>query len=232
MIFIDNKYTRTYFSIINRAKSRTLENTYFEKHHVIPKSLGGSNKKDNLVKLTAREHYVCHLLLTKMTSGDAYYKMVNAAWLMSIKDGTRIKSRTYENLKLKKSNYQKTRVGVLSATYGCKTGRTSADFTEEWRQNISKSKKGMPAHNKGISRPSETKEKISRTRKQRAKDPTWNIRPPCSKEKADKIKKANTGKRWVHNLSTKDRKYIPSCEVNDYLSSGWTLGLGPRTLTN
>jgi hypothetical protein len=68
MLFIDNKYTHTYYKIIERSKSRIIP-YYTEKHHIIPKSLGGSNKKDNLALLTAREHFICHLLLTKMTSG-------------------------------------------------------------------------------------------------------------------------------------------------------------------
>ena len=66
--------------IIDRAKSRTLlANEYYEKHHIIPKSLGGTNEKENLVSLTAREHFICHLLLLKITEGKNYYKMVNAA---------------------------------------------------------------------------------------------------------------------------------------------------------
>lgn len=230
MIFIDNKYSRVYFSIINRAKDRILKDTYFEKHHIIPKSLGGSNEKSNLVKLTAREHFICHLLLVKMTSGDAHYKMINAAWLMSINGEVKVNSYTYESLKVKKSIYQKTRKGKLSPSYGRKTGRTSKDFTDVWRQNISKSKKGKPAYNKGVPRSEETKEKISRTRKERSKNSNWNIQPPCSKEKAAKIKKANTGKRWIHNLSIKERKYISGQDVHKYLSLGWALGLGPKTL--
>ena len=62
MIFIDNKYTRIYFNIVNNAKSRTNYTGYVEKHHIIPKSLGGTNKKSNLVELTAKEHYLCHRL--------------------------------------------------------------------------------------------------------------------------------------------------------------------------
>lgn len=37
-----------------------------ERHHVIPKCLGGSNSKDNLVELTAREHFICHWLLHRI----------------------------------------------------------------------------------------------------------------------------------------------------------------------
>jgi 5-methylcytosine-specific restriction endonuclease McrA len=36
---------------------------YKEIHHILPKSLGGSNDKSNLVELTAREHYIVHMLI-------------------------------------------------------------------------------------------------------------------------------------------------------------------------
>ena len=45
-------YEKIYNQIILRAKSREL-NCYVERHHVIPKCMGGTNDKDNLVKLTA-----------------------------------------------------------------------------------------------------------------------------------------------------------------------------------
>jgi hypothetical protein len=62
MIFINNKYTNWYNSIINNVKNRNITG-YTEKHHIIPSSLGGDNSKENIVSLTAREHFVCHLLL-------------------------------------------------------------------------------------------------------------------------------------------------------------------------
>lgn len=66
-MYLTNKYTRWYHNIIQRAQIR-INLGYTEKHHIIPKSLGGSDAKDNLVRLTAREHFVCHWLLTKMVS--------------------------------------------------------------------------------------------------------------------------------------------------------------------
>ena len=82
MIFINNKYTTWYNSLISKAKDRTISG-YTEKHHIIPSSLGGTNDNDNIVKLTAREHFVCHLLLTKMTTGNARYKMNFALHMLS-----------------------------------------------------------------------------------------------------------------------------------------------------
>jgi len=75
-MYLDNKYTVWYYNIINKAKSRMANNnTYYERHHIIPKSFGGSNKKDNIILLTAREHFVCHMLLVKMTEGTYQRKM-------------------------------------------------------------------------------------------------------------------------------------------------------------
>jgi hypothetical protein len=67
-------HQKVYQSIIENAKSLNrikFKKTnkyyiYYEKHHIIPKCLGGNNDKENLVLLTAREHYICHKLLTYM----------------------------------------------------------------------------------------------------------------------------------------------------------------------
>lgn len=69
-----SKYTRWYYSIINRAKNqdRTKGVIYYELHHIIPKSLGGTNDKTNLVLLTFKEHIVCHMLLCKMVVSSAH----------------------------------------------------------------------------------------------------------------------------------------------------------------
>ena len=95
MIFIANKYTRTYFSIIENAKARNLPKTeYREKHHIIPRSLGGNDDPKNLVSLTAREHFVCHKLLIRMTDGISRGKMAFALVLMSGKRGSKIYDST------------------------------------------------------------------------------------------------------------------------------------------
>ena len=104
MIFIDNKYTKWYNAIVDRAKKRVTSG-YTEKHHIIPKSLRGSNESFNLVKLTAREHFVCHLLLVRMVNGTYKRKMSYALWLMcNLKNHLQPEryipnSTTYENVR-------------------------------------------------------------------------------------------------------------------------------------
>ena len=63
-------FEKTYTQIIDRARARGLDRTilvgYYEKHHIIPRCLGGSNDQSNLVLLTYREHIICHIILTRI----------------------------------------------------------------------------------------------------------------------------------------------------------------------
>jgi hypothetical protein len=99
-MYLTNKYTRWYYNIIQQSKTRSISG-YTEKHHIIPKSLGGSNSKNNLAVLTPREHFICHLLLTKMTDGINKQKMIFGLWRMSVpaKDRHRITSTQYEKIR-------------------------------------------------------------------------------------------------------------------------------------
>jgi NUMOD3 motif len=95
MIFIANRYTRIYFSIIENARARVLsKDQYKETHHIIPRSMGGDNSSYNLVDLTAREHFICHKLLVRMTEGESRGKMAFALVLMSGKRGSKIYDST------------------------------------------------------------------------------------------------------------------------------------------
>ena len=50
----------------NKLKKSDQNYVYYENHHITPKCLGGGNEKDNLVLLTAQEHFIAHKLLTKI----------------------------------------------------------------------------------------------------------------------------------------------------------------------
>jgi hypothetical protein len=105
-MYLSNKYSNWYYSIIDSARSRVFPvDTYTETHHIIPKSLGGKNTPDNLVKLTAREHYICHLLLPKMTENLFKKKMSYALWcIVNVKNSNqtryKVTSREYNSIKI------------------------------------------------------------------------------------------------------------------------------------
>ena len=74
-------YIRVYWSIIHNRLHNKVEG-YTEHHHIIPRSEGGPDNNDNIVALTAREHYICHLLLAKIYND---YKMLSAVVFMQCK---------------------------------------------------------------------------------------------------------------------------------------------------
>jgi len=71
-----NNYQKKYQKFIKSRPIRTkIKYDGCEIHHIIPKSIGGSNDKDNLVVLTPKEHYIAHRLLAKCYTGEKRMKM-------------------------------------------------------------------------------------------------------------------------------------------------------------
>lgn len=176
-MYLHNKYRVWYYNIIQRAQSRTIHPNIVEKHHIIPRSLGGTNDQYNLVKLSPREHYICHLLLTKMCEGKEKQKMVYAFWAIvnlcnKYQDRKVIRGRLYESLRQQYIQLQKDTAGPTHHNRGKKRpNRTKESFTAEWRAKISAAKKGKPGHSKGIPRAEYVKEAVSKANKGRV---PWN----------------------------------------------------------
>lgn len=152
-------YLKHYGSLIERAKNRVMGG-YSEKHHIIPKCLGGSDEKENLVILTAREHYVAHQLLVKIYPGNR--KLAYAALMMSSDSVllSRSTNRSYAWLRKRASESFK---GSGNPMYGKPC---------PWQAL------GMDPPTKGIKWSEETKRKLSiaQTGKKFTKEHTENIR--------------------------------------------------------
>lgn len=139
--FLNNKYTKLYYQILEKCSTRSIIADYRETHHIIPKCAGGPDSPDNLIKFSSREHFICHWLLTKMTSGNLRLKLLHAFQLMNHKNSRGItrysNSRAYEYNK-------RLRAKMLSDSM------KGAVRTPEVRKAISKAKQGTPAWNKGM----------------------------------------------------------------------------------
>jgi hypothetical protein len=93
-------YAKLYESLIETRRSKGIPEGYKEVHHIVPRSFGGSDDPENLVALTAREHFVAHRLLAKMYPNSG---MVHAVYKMACSNLTmkrfKVTSRVYEHLR-------------------------------------------------------------------------------------------------------------------------------------
>jgi hypothetical protein len=147
-------YQKVYNAIVEN-RQRNLPSGYVEKHHILPKSLGGDDSPQNIVKLTAREHFICHLLLTKIHQNNhlTYFKMVKAFMMMlrckSNNQSRQFSSRCYEKLKKDFSLAQSlSQTGRLNSQFG---KPKSAETREKIRQTILNQKKKRAYLNEGKS---------------------------------------------------------------------------------
>lgn len=98
-------YTIIYENLIKNAVDRKLD-CYVETHHIIPRCMNGDDNKLNLVELTAREHFIAHMLLCKIYPENSKLKFALWAMVNLPKKGNsryKVSSRTYEQLKLQHS---------------------------------------------------------------------------------------------------------------------------------
>lgn len=182
-------YAYQYFRIIaNRVEHPiTRKEQYVECHHVIPKSEGGKDTKDNLVNLTAREHYVCHLLLAKIYND---FKMWSAiTYFKTDVDKRRIfryNSHLYEVARVRRSMLMS---GECHPLFG-------RHLSNETRLKISKSTIGRQPWNVGKHHSEETKIKLRKpkTEEHRRKLSEALKGRKLSMEQRKKISKSMTGK--------------------------------------
>lgn len=198
-------YRQVYQALIDRARQRHLEG-YKEVHHILPRCMGGSNDPENLVALTAREHFVAHLLLVKIYPEKP--SLIYAVKMMSRQScPERSRNRMYEWLRIKEAHASsEMNSGKGNAFYGKK-------HTEETKQRISEIARTRPKK----LRPAKTiwTPELLSERQQRAAQTRMNngnhLRSEASKEKmrqtmaskpldAKQSGKKNLGKRRSQEL--------------------------------
>lgn len=150
-------YKKIYDQIIQRAMNRALTG-YKERHHIIPRCIGGTNNIDNLVYLTAREHFIVHKLLCEIYPDNN--KLFFAYRMMAIMTDSKDNDRLY---KIGSREFE--RIRALSS-------KLQSDI------------------NKGVSKSSETIEKI-----RKSCIISFSNRPPMSDETKEKISNSLKGRK-------------------------------------
>ncbi len=198
-------YNKHYNALIERARDRNL-NVYVERHHIVPKCMGGSNDPLNIVRLTPEEHYVAHQLLTKM-----YPLHSGLVYALSMLTGKKIghprnTNKMYGWIRRKIAETRKKQI-VSEETRRKLSERI---FTSKHRKNIGKSKIGKK-YSLGLKRSAETRAKISASK---FGLPSPNKGRPMSEEQKQKLKKPKTE---AHKEKLREANLKP--DVRSFLSN-------------
>ena len=218
-MFIQNKYTKWYMRLVSTPSTAE----YTERHHIIPKCLGGTDDESNLVNLSAKQHFIAHLLLPKMVPGKRNQEKLLYAL------------RAMANLRNSKQRY-----AVGSRIYGIiRTQLACAGMSEEQKNKISATLKGRKLDNlhraniseglQGRRQSEETKAKIkvSNLGQRRSEETKLRISlskkgRPLSEECKQRISETKSGKalplNWKQNISKGQQKFIYTLTSPDGVS--------------
>lgn len=142
----NNLYVNRYIKFINNIYNKGKRNLdYTERHHIIPKCVNKSLYKDrnNIIILTAKEHYIAHLILSKCykPGTDYYNRLICALFAMS---------------KLKMNYHRRQDIKLTGTKYEQIREKYSESRREIMRQNVKDPKykkfigKGESSSNKGM----------------------------------------------------------------------------------
>ena len=250
-MFKDNKYTKLYYKLIERAVKFNLgKGPGRERHHIIPHSLGGDNTKSNLVYISVQEHFICHWLLVKMTEGDAYAKMRYALRGMRAENkyqkryNTKITARVYAKYRLEHAAHHSK---IMKAKNLIPWNKGGVELTDEHRNKLRIAATGRKysaasiakrtLSQTGVKRRQETKDKISASLKGKPKGPMSEEQKQVrslTQKGVPKIKThgANVAKAVMGNISINkdgEEKKVKKDSLDSWLSQGWALGGRPRS---
>jgi hypothetical protein len=216
---------------------------YYEKHHIIPKCMGGTNVKSNIVLLLAKEHYIAHLLLTRCVDKKYLSKVYNAYIKMAYSKSTTQKRYTSKSFALaraacseknkllfkgmKKSEEWKSKI---------RDAHIGKNMSDEYKAYCIERNRKMWQSGVFDNRPKhteETKDKIKQKRKTQVISEESKTKRsismqghPVSQETKRKISKArNANPRiWVKNPETREYSSVPISLSHYYLNDGWVKG--------
>lgn len=214
-------YKRTYEQLIERGKLRGLDKNkldgYYEKHHIIPRCVGGLDEDSNYVLLTRKEHILAHKLLFRIYDNNPklIFAYVEMSSIEILDNGKRVRKQlSIKQIEENKKLFSNSRQGVNNPMFGRKqTDETKKKIseknkgrkltkeqskkhserlkgrvlTESWKQKISNSMTGKPHPHKSQNYTKEGLEKMRNLLRQRTGD-----KHPNSKKVINTI----TGEIW------------------------------------
>lgn len=208
-----NKYQRWYNNLIETRQQRIIpDSVYCERHHIVPRSLEGSDSADNLISLLPKEHFIAHLLLARIYSGSKGMKMVHALrrMLTGHKDQRYVpNSRTYEivrSLSMSKCSGENNpmfgRTGELHPSWN----RKEEIYNQSFKEKISQTSKGRKWTDE------------QRAKRKEAQIAYW-ANPENRQRQSDRIKKVEKTPEWRQKISEGQKGRTHSDETRAKISA-------------
>jgi hypothetical protein len=214
---------KRYYRFINSRPNRIKQlNDGLEVHHILPRSLGGSNNKENLIALTPREHYIAHLILVKSFPKGSIERRKMLGPLMFMSKRRTINSRLYEKLRQEQAESMSIRINNILSDPTLKEQWMAPKKTKEFKKLISKLARERYRKNpelrklaglgKGVSyKKTKSKIQLSETWGNHKKD--LPDRPLCKRCKTNPATSA--GGRYSKSTGEFVRKFRPRCHACD-----------------
>jgi len=129
-------YQKLYDKLIETRKTRELiKERGYEIHHIIPRCLGGTDEKDNLIKLTVREHFIAHWILTKIYPNISKIHYGFLCMLRAPNENRKLTSRMVETIKNNFSDFKKWQAKQDPASNPGKTNNSRAKARRRMLEN-------------------------------------------------------------------------------------------------
>ena len=193
-------YKKVYDQFIADRMSKPVPNGYTERHHILPRSLGGTDDYTNIIRLLPDEHLFAHILLAKIYGGKMW---AAAAWMVFASNGpVEGRAMSLQYGKRVRKWYATTRTALAEESKKRECYFKGQKLSEEHRARMSAAHTGkvksqqhlanIAAALTGKKWDAERSARASAARKGKKQSP----------ELAAKRGLSNRGKRWVTDYAT------------------------------
>lgn len=161
---------------------------YHERHHIVPKCMGGSNEEENLIDLFAREHFEAHRLLALENPENE--KLVYAWWMMCY-----VKDKNQQRVQVSADEYEEVKKYYSKMRTNQPAWNKGVPMSEEQKKKLSEAKKGIPSKLKGITMSEIAKQHMRENHADFSGEnhPRYGVN--LSETTKEKIRQARIGKR-------------------------------------
>lgn len=186
-------------NILNTRGRFNCGEEYHERHHIIPKCMGGSNNEDNLIDLYAREHFIAHKLLAEENpdNGSLVYAYGCMAWAINgTQERYSVSGEEYEHAKIAFSNAIKGKPKSEETKGKMKIAKAGYKPPKETLEKAIAAVKGKPLSEEHKFKIGLAKKGVFTEKQRESMEKIWETQrgKHLSEEHIEKIRNGNKGK--------------------------------------